>query len=102
MNLKYNESLSKVRNLLENKGLPYSNNIMFLYIDSVSRTSSIKQLKKTLSIFESSLFHIIMDMSKNIPNKNVIFFNFLNMFILIYLKVNKVYMKNHFDCYSKI
>ena len=53
INVKYNESLSKERKLLENKILPYSNNIIILYIDSVSRASSMRQLKKTLSFFET-------------------------------------------------
>lgn len=52
IDLKYNESLSRERKLLENKISPYSNNIMILFIDSVSRSNSIRQLKKTLSFFE--------------------------------------------------
>ena len=52
INLKYNESLSKERKLLENKNTPYSENIMILFIDSVSRGNSIRQLTKTLNFFE--------------------------------------------------
>ena len=52
INLKYNESLSRERKLLENKNSPYSDNIMILFIDSVSRGNSIRQLSKTLNFFE--------------------------------------------------
>jgi len=52
INLKYNDSLSKERKKLENKNTPYSNNILIFFIDSVSRTSSLRQLNKTLQFFE--------------------------------------------------
>ena len=52
IDLKYNESLSKERKKLEKNVLPYSNNILVFFIDSVSRANSIRQLKKTLSFFE--------------------------------------------------
>ena len=52
IDLKYNESLSKERKLLEKKICPYSENIMILFIDSVSRGNSIRQLTKTLNFFE--------------------------------------------------
>ena len=52
INLKYNESLSRERKLLENKNSPYSENIMILFIDSVSRGNSMRQLTKTLNFFE--------------------------------------------------
>ena len=53
INLKFNKSLSKERKSKEKFSKPYSNNIMILYIDSVSRANSIRQLKKTLKFFES-------------------------------------------------
>ena len=52
INLKYNETLSKERKNFENKTIPYSKNLMIIYIDSVSRANSIRQLNKTLSFFE--------------------------------------------------
>jgi hypothetical protein len=52
INLNYNKTLSKERILLEKNSIPYSNNIIILYIDSVSRVNSLRQLKKTLKFFE--------------------------------------------------
>ena len=52
INLKYNDSLSKERKKLENKTNPYSNNILILFVDSISRASSLRQLNKTLQFFE--------------------------------------------------
>ena len=50
--IKYNESLSKERKKLENKTIPYSKNLVVIYIDSVSRPESLRQLNKTLSFIE--------------------------------------------------
>ena len=52
IDLKYNDSLSKERKKLESKTNPYSNNILILFVDSVSRASSLRQLNKTLKFFE--------------------------------------------------
>ena len=52
INLNYNKTLSEERKLLEKNSIPYSNNIIILYIDSVSRVNSLRQLKKTLKFFE--------------------------------------------------
>ena len=52
INLNYNETLSKERKKLEKNSSPYSKNIIILFIDSVSRAYSIRQLKKTLKFFE--------------------------------------------------
>ena len=53
IDVKYNESLSKERKDMESKNSPYSNNIIIIYMDSVSRAHSMRQLNKTLSFFES-------------------------------------------------
>lgn len=52
INLNYNKTLSKERKTLEKNSCPYSKNIIILYIDSVSRANSIRQLQKTLKFFE--------------------------------------------------
>ena len=52
INLTYNDTLSKERKKLEKNSNPYANNIMILYIDSVSRACAMRQLKKTMSFFE--------------------------------------------------
>ena len=53
INLNFNKTLSKERKLLEKNSLPYAKNIIILYIDSISRAYSIRQLKKTLKFFEN-------------------------------------------------
>ena len=52
IDLKYNDSLSKERKKLESKTNPYSNNILILFVDSVSRGSSLRRLNKSLKFFE--------------------------------------------------
>ena len=52
IDVKYNDSLSKERKKLENLNNPYSNNILILFIDSVSRVSSLIHLNKTLNFFQ--------------------------------------------------
>ena len=52
INLSFNKSLSLERKLIEKEIHPYSNNIMILYFDSVSRANSLRQFKKTLKFFE--------------------------------------------------
>jgi hypothetical protein len=52
INLQFNKTLSDERKLLENKTEPYSNNILILYVDSISRVNALRQLKKTTKFFE--------------------------------------------------
>ena len=52
LNIKYNNSLSEERKKLEKNSIPYSKNIVMIYIDSVSRALSMRRLNKTLSFFE--------------------------------------------------
>ena len=52
INLNFNKTLSKERKKLENKSFPFSENIMIIYIDSVSRAFSIRKLKKALNFIE--------------------------------------------------
>ena len=52
INLYFNQTLSQERKKLENLVTPYSNNILLLYFDSVSRANSMRQLRKTLHFFE--------------------------------------------------
>jgi uncharacterized protein (DUF2164 family) len=51
INVNYNESLSKSRKLLEKKSDPFSNNIMIIFLDSVSRANSMRQLKKNYEFY---------------------------------------------------
>ena len=52
INLRYNKTLSKERKNLEKNTIPNSDNILIIYIDSISRATSIRKLKKTLKFFE--------------------------------------------------
>ena len=52
IDIKFNKTLSNERELLEKNSNPYSNNILILYIDSLSRANAIRQLKKTMKFFE--------------------------------------------------
>ena len=53
INLHYNKTLSKKRKVLEKNSDPYSNNILILYFDSLSRVNALRQLKKTTKFFEN-------------------------------------------------
>ena len=46
INLNFNETLSKERKKLEINSTPYSDNILLLYIDSVSRANALRKMKK--------------------------------------------------------
>ena len=52
IDLNYNLSLSLERKKSEINSIPYSENILILYIDSVSRQNAIRKLKRTLKFFE--------------------------------------------------
>ena len=69
INLNYNKTLSEERKLLEKKTIPYSNNIIILYIDSVSRVNSLRQLKKTLKFFEKFISYNGASQFKNPSEK---------------------------------
>jgi len=75
INLNYNKSLSKERKLLEKKVKPYSNNIMLLFIDSVSRANSIRNLKKTTKFIEQFM-SFNGNFNKKYPNENFHSFQF--------------------------
>ena len=53
INLNYNKTLSEERKAKEKNMQPYSNNILSLFIDSVSRANSLRQLKKTTKFIEN-------------------------------------------------
>ena len=52
INVKFNKTLSDERKRLEKNSEPYSNNILLLYIDSLSRANAVRQLKNTMNFFE--------------------------------------------------
>ena len=75
INLNFNKTLSKERKLLENNSLPYAKNIIILYIDSISRAYSMRQLKKTLNFFEKFISYK-GGYNKNYPSENFHSFQF--------------------------
>ena len=52
LDLNFNESLSKERNILEINNIPYSRNLMIIFIESVSRVNSLRQFPKTTNFFK--------------------------------------------------
>ena len=94
INLHFNQSLSSERKKIEAKSSPYSNNIIILYFDSVSRVNGIRQLKKTLSFFEkfmpynSKKFHSFQ-FFKYIAFRHYTYGNYPKLFFDIYRKRKK-------------
>ena len=67
--------MSKERKKFEINSSPYSNNIILLYIDSISRAYSIRQLKKTLKFFEKFMSYK-GGFNKKYPKENFHSFQF--------------------------
>ena len=75
INLNYNRTLSDERKLKENYTKPYSKNIMILYIDSVSRANSLRQLKRTMNFFKNFISYK-GKFNKKFPSNNFHSFQF--------------------------
>ena len=120
INLNFNETLSKERKQLEKNSIPYSDNILVLYIDSVSRANSIRKLTKTLKFFEQFISYK-GGHNKKYPNENFHSFQFFkyhsfrgvtgrNFPILFYgnennaknfIRINKYFKENgYITCYA--
>ena len=83
IDLKFNKSLSIERKSKEKFSKPYSNNIIILYIDSVSRANSIRQLKKTLKFFELFMSYK-GNYNNNYPSENFHSFQFFKYHSFLY------------------
>ena len=68
--------MSRERKTLEKNSFPYAKNIIILYIDSISRAYSIRQLKKTLKFFEKFISYK-GGHHKKYPSENFHSFQFL-------------------------
>ena len=88
INVRFNKTLSEERKFLENNTIPYSDNIIFIYIDSVSRAYSIRSLKKTLKFFEQFMIYKGAH-NKKYPSENFHSFQFF-----------KYHSFNHFTRYN--
>ena len=75
INVNFNETLSKLRKILEKNSAPYSNNIMIIYLDSVSRANSMRQLKKTMD-FISKYISYEGGYNRRFPESNYHSFQF--------------------------
>ena len=76
INVNYNESLSKERKKLENNLKSFSENILILYLDSVSRNNGLRQLKKTFKFIEKFMLYKGYS-NKLYPNEKYHAFQFL-------------------------
>ena len=83
INLIYNKTLSEERKLKEIKTKPYSENIIILYIDSVSRANSIRQLRKTMNFFEKFISYK-GNFNKKYPSNNFHSFQFFKYHSFLY------------------
>ena len=83
IHLNYNKTLSKERLLLEKNSNPYSNNIMILYVDSVSRANSLRKLKKTTKFFENFMSYK-GNYNKKFPSENFHSFQFFKYHSFLY------------------
>ena len=75
INLNYNETLSLERKNLEKNSVPYSDNVLIIYMDSVSRVNALRKLKKTLKFFEQFISYK-GGYNHNFPNENFHSFQF--------------------------
>ena len=75
INLNFNKTLSEERKKLEGIINPYSKNILIIYLDSVSRAYSLRQLKKTLKFIESFMSYKGKN-NTNFPSENFHSFQF--------------------------
>ena len=82
-NLNYNETLSKERKKLEKNSIPYSDNILVLFVDSVSRVSAMRKMKKTIKFFEQFISYEGGHHQK-FPNENFHSFQFFKYYAFKY------------------
>ena len=79
INVNFNKKLSEERKKLEKNSNPYSNNVLILYIDSVSRVNGLRQLKKTVKFFEKFMSYKGYS-HKKYPKENYHSFQFLKYY----------------------
>ena len=75
INLNKNETLSKERKKFEKNSIPYSDNILVLFVDSVSRVNALRKLKKTTKFFEQFISYK-GGHNQKFPNENFHSFQF--------------------------
>ena len=75
IDLHYNKTLSEERKVLEKNSEPYSNNILILFLDSLSRVNALRQLTKTVKFFEKFMKYN-GDFNHKYPSENFHSFQF--------------------------
>ena len=75
INVHHDKILSKKRKSLEKNYEPLSNNILIIFIDSVSRQNAMRELKKTLEFFEKFI-HYKGGLNEKYPNEKYHSFEF--------------------------
>ena len=79
VNVIYNKTLSEERKLSEKKNIPFSENLLLLYVDSVSRGNSMRKLKKTLKFFKKFISYK-GGYNEKYPKENYHSFEFLKYY----------------------
>ena len=75
----FNKTLSEERKLLEEKSSPYSDNLLLIFIDSISRANSLRELKKTMKFFEKFMSYK-GGINKKYPEENYHSFQFFKYY----------------------
>ena len=107
----FDKKLSNERKLLEKNSNPLSNNVLVIFIDSLSRKNSIRELKKTLEFFETFMAYE-GGFNKKYPNERYHSFQFfkyhafegftsINYPLLFYGQNRKVKKKNMINLYFR-
>ena len=76
INVHYDKNLSKKRKHLEKNSEPLANNVLVIFIDSVSRQNAIREFKKTLEFFKKFMPYK-GGKNERYPNENYHSFEFL-------------------------
>ena len=79
INVNFNKTLSEERKKLEKNSNPYSNNMLIIFIDSVTRVNGLRQLKKTTKFFEKFMSYKGYSHEKY-PNDNFHSFQFFKYY----------------------
>lgn len=72
--------------MLEKNSEPFSNNVLILYFDSLSRANALRQLKKTTKFFEKFMKYK-GNFNHKYPTENFHSFQFFNIILFMVIQV---------------